>query len=44
MGQINVSKCPIEGLYFYHPGDEGGLAWNVQEIVIEWSQLVGEYQ
>ncbi len=29
---------------FYHPGDEGGLAWNDPEIGIVWPQLVGEYQ
>ncbi|HWQ41968.1 MAG TPA: dTDP-4-dehydrorhamnose 3,5-epimerase [Desulfosporosinus sp.] len=29
---------------FYHPSDEGGLAWNDPEIGIVWSQLVGEYQ
>ena len=29
---------------FYHPGDEGGLAWNDPEIGIEWPQLVGEYK
>ena len=28
---------------FYHPGDEGGLAWNDPEIGIDWPQLVGEY-
>ena len=28
---------------FYHPGDEGGLAWNDPEINIEWPDLVGEY-
>ena len=28
---------------FYHPGDEGGLAWNDPEIAIEWPDLVGEY-
>ena len=28
---------------FYHPGDEGGLAWNDPSIGIEWPQLVGEY-
>ncbi len=28
---------------FYHPGDEGGLAWNDPEIGIEWPKLVGEY-
>ena len=29
---------------FYHPGDEGGLAWNDPAIGIEWPQLVGEYK
>lgn len=29
---------------FYHPGDEGGLAWNSPEIGIEWPELVGEYK
>ena len=29
---------------FYHPGDEGGMAWNDPEIGIEWPQLVGEYK
>lgn len=28
---------------FYHPGDEGGLAWNDPDINIAWPQLVGEY-
>lgn len=28
---------------FYHPGDEGGLAWNDPAIGIEWPQLAGEY-
>lgn len=28
---------------FYHPGDEGGLAWNDPEIGIQWPQVVGEY-
>ena len=28
---------------FYHPGDEGGLAWNDPAIGIEWPDLVGEY-
>jgi dTDP-4-dehydrorhamnose 3,5-epimerase len=28
---------------FYHPGDEGGLAWNDPEIGIEWPELIGEY-
>lgn len=29
---------------FYHPGDEGGLAWNDPQIAIKWPGLVGEYQ
>jgi dTDP-4-dehydrorhamnose 3,5-epimerase len=29
---------------FYHPGDEGGLAWNDPEINIEWPDLVGSYK
>lgn len=29
---------------FYHPGDEGGLAWNDPAIGIEWPTLVGTYR
>jgi dTDP-4-dehydrorhamnose 3,5-epimerase len=28
---------------FYHPGDEGGLAWNDPEINIKWPEVVGQY-
>jgi dTDP-4-dehydrorhamnose 3,5-epimerase len=28
---------------FYHPGDEGGLAWNDPEIGITWPQVKGTY-
>lgn len=28
---------------FYHPNDEGGLAWNDPEIGIEWPEVVGVY-
>lgn len=28
---------------FYHPGDEGGLAWNDPSIGIAWPEVVGEY-
>lgn len=28
---------------FYHPNDEGGMAWNDPEIGIEWPQVKGEY-
>ena len=29
---------------FYHPNDEGGLAWNDPNIGIVWSDVVGEYR
>ena len=29
---------------FYHPNDEGGLAWNDPEIGIVWPRLTGEYK
>lgn len=29
---------------FYHPGDEGGLAWNDPAIGIQWPELEGEYR
>ena len=28
---------------FYHPNDEGGLAWNDPAIGITWPEVVGEY-
>lgn len=28
---------------FYHPNDEGGLAWNDPEIGIKWPNVCGEY-
>lgn len=28
---------------FYHPRDEGGLAWNDPEIGIQWPELTGQY-
>ena len=28
---------------FYHPGDEGGLAWNDPEIGIDWCGVTGNY-
>ena len=28
---------------FYHPNDEGGMAWNDPEIGITWPQVTGEY-
>lgn len=29
---------------FYHPNDEGGLAWNDPKIGIKWPEVIGEYQ
>lgn len=29
---------------FYHPNDEGGLAWNDPAIGIEWPEIQGVYQ
>ena len=29
---------------FYHPNDEGGMAWNDPEIGIAWPNLEGEYK
>ena len=29
---------------FYHPNDEGGMAWNDLEIGIQWPKLEGEYK
>lgn len=29
---------------FYHPEDEGGIAWNDPTIDIKWPQIVGEYK
>lgn len=29
---------------FYHPNDEGGLAWNDPEIGIKWPNIRGEYK
>lgn len=29
---------------FYHPGDEGGIAWNDPTLGIKWPEIEGEYQ
>lgn len=29
---------------FYHPDDEGGIAWNDPTIGIEWPRVIGEYK
>ena len=37
-GAIFCYKCTD----FYHPGDEGGIAWNDPEVSVKWP-VVGEY-
>lgn len=39
----DIAKFCYKVTDFYHPGDEGGLAWNDPEIGIEWPQLLGNY-
>ena len=29
---------------FWHPNDEGGMAWNDPEIGIQWPQVIGDYK
>ncbi len=42
----DVAEFAYKCADFYHPGDEGGLAWNDPEIGIDWAALgvVGEYK
>lgn len=39
----DVAKFCYKVTDFYHPGDEGGLAWNDPEIGIQWPILKGSY-
>ena len=39
----DVAKFCYKVTDFYHPGDEGGLAWNGPEIGIQWPKLEGTY-
>ena len=39
----DVAEFAYKVTDFYHPGDEGGIAWNDPEIGIEWPEIVGEY-
>jgi dTDP-4-dehydrorhamnose 3,5-epimerase len=39
----DVAKFCYKVTDFYHPGDEGGLAWNDPQIGIVWPQLTGDY-
>lgn len=38
-GAVFCYKCND----FYHPGDEGGIAWNDPEVGIVWPEIQGEY-
>ena len=33
---LPISEFAYKCTDFYHPGDEGGLAWNDPEIGVEW--------
>ena len=37
------AECCYKWTDFYHPGDEGGLAWNDPKIGIKWPKLIGTY-
>lgn len=39
----DVAKFCYKVTDFYHPGDEGGLAWNDPEIGVQWPKLEGIY-
>ncbi|MCD7818189.1 MAG: dTDP-4-dehydrorhamnose 3,5-epimerase [Lachnospiraceae bacterium] len=40
----DIAKFCYKVTDFYHPGDEGGVAWNDPEIGINWPRVSGEYQ
>ena len=44
---IRMARGTLVGIVnsddFYHPNDEGGLAWNDPEIGIVWPGLIGNY-
>lgn len=39
----DIAKFCYKVTDFYHPGDEGGLAWNDPDIGIKWPSVIGEY-
>ena len=40
----DIAEFCYKSTDFYHPGDEGGMAWNDPEIGIQWPQVKGSYQ
>ena len=40
----DVAKFCYKVNDFWHPNDEGGLAWNDPQIAIRWSHLKGNYR
>ena len=40
----DIAECCYKCDDFYHPDDEGGLAWNDPDIGIAWPKLEGEYK
>lgn len=40
----DVAECCYKCTDFYHPGDEGGIAWNDPAIGILWPHVQGVYQ
>ena len=39
----DVATVCYKATDFYHPGDEGGIAWNDPELGVDWPELVGGY-
>ena len=39
----NVAEFCYKCDDFYHPNDEGGIAWNDPEIGIKWPEVLGNY-
>lgn len=39
----DVATVCYKATDFYHPGDEGGIAWNDPELGVDWPELLGGY-
>lgn len=45
-GLLALTDCAVfcyKCTDFYHPGDEGGIAWNDPAVGIRWPEIEGEY-